>query len=120
MNKNDMKLITIILIFSILILGVYKLNNKSASSALVYYEDELILKIDLSKEEKTYEVKGDNGIVYIKAGNGRVKVDEEISPRNLCSKQGYIKEPYESIVCLPNKIIIKIDANKDEIDTIIR
>ena len=53
-----------------------------------------------------------NGNVKIKAGNGRIKVIEETSEKHLCSKQGYIEESYETIVCLPNKIVIKITSGE--------
>ena len=73
----------------------------------------------MTKEEQTYEVKGYNGPVYISAGNGKIKVEDEDSPLHLCSKQGYITKSYETIVCLPNKIVVKIE-NKSDIDTIIK
>ena len=48
-------------------------------------------------------------------------MDEEESPLHLCSKQGFIEESYESIVCLPNKIVIKISSKKKkDLDTILR
>ena len=80
----------------------------------------MILKIDLSEDEKIYEVEGYNGPIIIKAGNGKVMVEEEDSPKHLCSKQGYISKNYESIICLPNKIIVKIETKDGNIDTIIK
>lgn len=121
MNKNDVGLIIIILIISIVLIGVYSFNPKNNNLyAFVYYENKLLLEIDLSLKEKEYEVQGENGTVYIKAGNGKIKVEEENSPYHLCSKQGYISKSYESIVCLPNKIIIKIKDKTNEIDTVIK
>lgn len=116
MNKNDKLLIVISLPILLIVLLVLKLTSiKSNKVANIYYENEIILKIDLSGEEKDYTVKGYNGDVKIKAGNGKIKVVEETSEKHLCSKQGYIKESYETIVCLPNKIVIKITSN-DELD----
>lgn len=123
MNKSDIKLIIIILLIAITVLFVIAIINKNNSKeALVYYDNNLILTIDLNEsEEKIYKVDGLNGEVKIVAVNGKIKVDEEESPLHLCSKQGFIEESYESIVCLPNKIVIKISSKqKKDLDTILR
>ena len=62
---------------------------------------------------------GYNGEVVIFAGQGKIKIEEENSPLHLCSKQGYISASYETIVCLPNKITIKIEAI-DSLDTVVK
>ena len=142
MNKSDIKLIIIILLIAITVLFVIAIIDKNNSKeALVYYDNNLVLTIDLNEsEEKIYIVDGFNGEVKIIAGNGKIKVDEEESPLHLCSKQGFIEESYESksplhlcskqgfieesyesIVCLPNKIVIKISSKKEkDLDTILR
>lgn len=110
MNKSDLKLILILII--ILALPLFILNNKkSGNIALVYYESKVILKIDLNID-KEYNVEGLNGNVKIVVKDSKIKVDEENSPKHLCSKKGYISREYETIICLPNKIIIKIEGNK--------
>ena len=114
MNKKDIILIIIILIFSTLIFIYYKLNNNEVENAIVYHKKDIILNIDLNINN-TYQVEGDNGIVKIEVNNKRIKVIEENSPYHLCSKQGYISRPNESIICLPNRIIIEIPSN--DIDT---
>ncbi len=112
MNKSDKILVSILL--TILIPILILLNFSSSSNlAIVYYENNEILKIDLKKAEQEYEVNGYNGIVKIKAGNGKIKVVEETSKNHICSKQGYIDKPYETIICLPNKIVIKIASDSE-------
>ena len=113
MNKNDFKLIFILIIFIIILFPFFNIKNND--KALVYYKNELILSIDLNID-KTYEVNGKNGTVKIVVKDNKIKVDSENSPKHICSKQGYISKSYESIVCLPNEIVIKIE-NKEEIDS---
>lgn len=112
MNKNDIKLIIVILIFIVLLFSL-TLIRKKANIANVYYENELILEIDLSINN-TYEVSGDNGKVVIEVLNNQIRVVEENSPYHLCSKQGFVSKSGESIICLPNKIIIELPS--DELD----
>lgn len=121
MNKNDLKLIVLLIIFSIIIMLFINKKDDTNKIAKVYHNNKLILKIDLSKKEsKEYYVKGDKGKIKIITNNGKIKVAKENSYYHLCSKQGFIKETYESIVCLPNKVVIEIDDNNTNIDTIVK
>lgn len=114
MNKNDFKMISIVIIVIGILFLLYFINSKKASNALVYYGSDIILTIDLNID-KEYIVQGDNGEVKIEVKNKQIRVNEENSPYHLCSKQGYISKTGESIICLPNKIIIELP--NDEIDT---
>ncbi len=123
MNKSDLKLIIVIILIAIIILFMVAIfNNNSNKKALIYYDNDLVLTIDLTeKEKKEYFVDGYNGVVKIITEDGKIKVDEEESPLHLCSKQGFIDKTYETIVCLPNKIVIKIVSSKtNDLDTILR
>lgn len=121
MNKNDLKLIIVVVLIASTFLAFFKLFESGKSKkAIVYFENKVVLTIDLEdKRKREYEVEGYNGKVTIESFNGKVKVNEEKSPLHLCSKQGYISSSYETIVCLPNKITIKIETN-DDLDTVIK
>lgn len=112
MNKKDIILISVI----ILVASVFIIfnNKKEANIAYIYHDNDLILTIDLNKNN-TYTVNGENGEVIIEVLDNKIRVNEENSPYHLCSKQGYISKQGESIVCLPNKIIIKLPNN--DLDT---
>lgn len=118
MNKNDQTLIGCIII--ICLLFIVTLNHSDHNVAVVYYKNEIIKKIDLSLDDiKEYQVNGENGIVTLEVNRGRIRVKDENSPLHLCSKQGYISKSTESIVCLPNKIVIQIEQNNN-IDTVVK
>lgn len=121
MNRSDKCLLMILLIIiSSSIIMMFFLRSHEPKNALVYYKDNLVLTIDLSNNgTKTYTVNGELGDVIIEKNGDKVRVINETSPNHICSNQGYIKENYEVLVCLPNKVIIKIDS-KDSIDTIVK
>lgn len=116
MNKNDLKLILIIVILIIISFILYFILKDKSGYAYVYYENDLIEVIDLSIDN-TYTVSGYNGEVVIEVKDEMIRVIKETSPSNLCSKQGFIKNNNESLICLPNKIIITIG---EDVDTMIR
>lgn len=122
MNKQDFILIGIVLIFGgLLFVTSHLMNNASATKANVYYDNKIVLTLDLSLDEtKKYKVKGYNGEVIIETKKNQVRVKKETSPLHLCSKQGWVSSSLESIVCLPNKIIIKIESTEKEVDAVIR
>lgn len=120
MNKSDLKLIVLLLLIVFFIIFGFKVfEQEDAKKAVVYYENDIILTIDLSINKK-YQVDGYNGKVNIVVEDGKIKVDSENSPLHLCSNQGYVSASYETIVCLPNKITIKIETQENTLDTIVK
>ncbi len=117
MNKKDLLLVVIILVISLLML-LFFTNSKSGNYAYVYYENNIIKKINLSIDS-IYTVEGYNGSVVIEVLNNRVRVKEENSNNHICSNMGFVSSPLEPIICLPNKIVIKI-VEQTDIDAVIR
>jgi len=113
MNKKDFVLIFIVLFISLIFIIYYKIQEP-ANIAYVYYNNDIVLTIDLNVDNR-YSVIGDNGNVNIEVKDKKIRVIEENSPYHLCSKQGFISKKGESIICLPNKIIIKLPDG--DIDT---
>lgn len=122
MNKNDLKLILILLsisLFFLLFINLLKIDGKA--KALVYYQNKLVKEIDLTiSEPKEYIIEGYLDDVILETKKGMIKVKNEKSPLHLCSKQGFISNPNQVIVCLPNKVIIKIENKDQSLDTLIR
>lgn len=114
MNKNDIKLVIILLIIIIIFFVIKSFDNNDNNVANVYFENEIIKTIDLSID-KEYVVKGYNGDVVLEVLDNKIRVKEENSLRHLCSKQGY----GDVIICLPNKIIIKVEKEL-ELDGVVR
>ncbi len=112
MSYNDFKLIGGLLLLIIVMFFFIFLTQKEGDKRVkVYYQNDLLLSFPLvSNKDEIHVVEGYNGKVVIEVAGGKVRVIEEKSPLHLCSKQGWIKNSYESIICLPNKIVITIEA----------
>ncbi len=117
MNKSDIKLIIILLVFSIAIIIFININKEKGSVAEVYFEDELVLTIDLNVDGE-YTTKGLLGDVVLEVIDNKIRVKEENSPKNICSKEGFISDSSRVLICLPNKIIVKI-VGENEIDGVV-
>lgn len=108
MNKSDIKLVLAVFLIAIIGLIVIKLGKEEGNTAIVYYEDKKVMTINLKKDGK-YEAQGYLGKIVMEVSNNKIRVVEENSPKHLCSLQGYSDS--SPIICLPNKIIIKIVNN---------
>lgn len=119
LKKNDYILILSLFITLLFLCIFLEFTKEKGSNATVYYKNKPVLTIPLDTDITTYEVMGENGIVEIVAGNGKIKVEDENSPLHLCSRQGWIDSSVQTIVCLPNKIVIQIEDD-DELDGVVR
>ncbi|WP_169746170.1 NusG domain II-containing protein [Kosmotoga pacifica] len=101
-----------------IILVMFTRVSYIATEADIYVDGKAYMKIDISKDA-TYNV-ADHMVVEV--FNGKIRVKESDCPEKLCVKQGWVSSPEIPIVCLPNKIIIKIvgTTSDEEMDAITR
>ncbi|MFO7951874.1 MAG: NusG domain II-containing protein [Bacillota bacterium] len=85
--------------------------------ATVHLKNEQVVELSLSEGETyDYEItfgKDNQHAAEVEVKNGRVRmlpISEELCPKAICSHTGWIEHSYESIVCLPNKIMIDIQT----------
>ncbi len=62
------------------------------------------------------EIKNASGVVTnkIEISGGSAKMIYAICPKGECIKQGAIKNTNETLVCLPNKVVVEILSGEDE------
>lgn len=95
-------------------------NQGKPKTAVVSFKNEEILRADMSVDE-TYQVQGTLGEVDIEVKDGKVRVEKETSPYHLCSIQGWVSDTGTPIVCLPNNLVVVIEASEEgELDTVIQ
>lgn len=68
-------------------------------------------------EDKEISINGGTNILRIR--NGKAKMIEADCPDQLCVNQKAISADNESIICLPNKVIVEIESKKSsELDAV--
>jgi len=122
-NKYDIILIAAITIISCSLLYynskniVYSDNNE----ALIYSNNKLVEQYVLKSDYKNeFTITTDDCYNTIKIENNKIWIEDTDCPDKYCQLQGDIGSDGQVIVCLPNKLLIKIIGNnKDkEIDFI--
>lgn len=108
MKRKDFILIGVILFIMIIGFGAnYMLNSKEADKIEIYVDNKLYKTYSINSNEEI-NIKTENGYNVVKIHDYGVEITEASCPDKVCIDSGFITKPSESIVCLPNKINIKI------------
>lgn len=133
MRKINIKIADYFIVGFILFIGLagfwFNLQEAGAAGhkyAVIYLANKQIAELSLTQGESfsyTFSF-GDNNEhrALVEIENGRIRMlplGDELCPRAICSHTGWIEHSYESIVCLPNQIMISFHAEvsgRDELD----
>ncbi|SHI07600.1 NusG domain II-containing protein [Clostridium intestinale] len=117
----DLIIIGALLILSFLPLGIFMVvkGDKKSGDIIINIDNKIVKKVPLnqSSESITYQIDFNNNTGYIEVKDGKVRMLEmskEICPNSICSDTGWIDKIYQSIVCLPNNIIVTIEGVEEE------
>lgn len=125
-GRNDIILISVIVIISVALLLVWKLvylkeqNPDGDACVKVTVDGKVYGTYTLSKDD-TIEIKNVDGDVTntLVIKDGVADVTAADCPDHLCVKQKAISKEGESIICLPNKVVVTVKSNtKSDIDSI--
>lgn len=64
-----------------------------------------------SREKRVVAVRVKNGVANVVIENGKIyipRMAHHICPKGICTKMGSISQVGEQIVCMPNKIVVRI------------
>lgn len=123
LKKGDIIIVLVLVIAS----GFWALNNyigntRSVDNLVVEVNGEVYKKIPVSelKEDQLMHIDFENNkYIDIAANQSGAWVEDVICPDKLCQKTGVINKIGQSIVCLPNKVVIYYEGEKNpEIDNV--
>lgn len=119
MTKADKILIVVVVILAFISLGLIKKqalsNDDKFISIQVNGEEVKKIIFDKSIIGKQIPIESEYGFNLVEVGDEKVRVVEADCPDKIDVKKGYISKIGETIVCLPNKMIIEIKGiQRDE------
>ena len=120
MKKNDFILAGVILAISLLVLGYLYFYRHTGSEVIVSVEGRVTARYALD-EDRVVTISGkDGGTNIMVIEDKTVHLSDASCPDLLCVKQGEISYTGQSIVCLPNQVVVEIaGGNEDaELDAI--
>jgi hypothetical protein len=112
MTKGDKYLVVFVLVLTFISLGFIKRQALSNDSKYISVQvnGEEIKKIIYDKKiiGKTIPIETEYGYNLLEIGDEKVRVIEADCPDKIDVKQGYISDIGETLVCLPNRLVIEI------------
>ncbi|MFB0506233.1 MAG: NusG domain II-containing protein [Thermodesulfobacteriota bacterium] len=66
------------------------------------------------KDDRLLPVEGKLGKTWVKMAEGRVRIVDSPCPYKLCVKSGSIRMSGENLICLPNKVVVRIAGDDGE------
>ena len=105
--------VLVVLLLALVAGAVYlAVAPKTGANAEVYVDGELYQTLPLNKDTVL-----DLDHLKIVVSGGTVRVEDADCPDKICERCGAISKAGQSIVCLPNRVVIKI-SGKGEVEAI--
>ena len=109
MKKNDLLLAAVILAAAFILLASQLLRDSGTAPRAVVTVDGQVFGTYSMGEDKTIDIGGTNRLV-IKSGAARI--DWADCPDQICVDHREISREGESIICLPNKVVVSIEGGE--------
>ena len=111
-RKSDLILIAVLIVAALILGGIWMATRDEGACAIVTVNGDEVEKLPLNKDTEIRIGDEENyNIVVIK--DGVAYVSEASCPDKVCVKTGKISLTGETIVCLPNKMTVKIEGGED-------
>lgn len=123
-KKGDIVIYLFIFIFfSVLLRYTSGMETVKGNKVEIYVDNQLKYVYPLQEEKKDYFVDTNLGGVNVQIENMKVRVTSSNSPLKICVKQGWISNAGDTIIGVPDRLLIKIlgDVSEtEELDSIAR
>lgn len=120
MKKNDWVLIFLVLfvgLFSYGIVKIVQIQSTKEPQAVITQEGKLVATYPLWENQLIYIPTKENWTNCLKIENGVIYMLEANCPDKICVNHKPISKNGESIVCLPNKVVVIIENGiEQEVD----
>ncbi|MDD3172830.1 MAG: NusG domain II-containing protein [Herbinix sp.] len=113
-KKNDFILVGAVIIICLGVLIFINATKKEGSKVIITIDGEVYDTLYLN-EDTSYTIKGEKGAYNtFEIKDGYVNMLDASCPDKLCVKQKDIHYNHETIVCLPNKVVIEVVGGEDD------
>ncbi|SET12733.1 NusG domain II-containing protein [Paenibacillus sp. NFR01] len=128
LKKGDAILILCVLLLFAAFTGFEKIRGSKDSGdniAVIQVDGKPYQRVDLGGNPRTLKIQTERGYDILSIHDNGIEVIESDCPQKICFTFGLIKRPRQSIICLPLRMVIEVQAKAgnpggdEEIDGVI-
>lgn len=108
----DIMFIVLILALPVVFIGSFRHEKQNSKKAQIYKNNRLWATYDLAKDT-SITISNKRMRMLAKIEKNKIRITESNCPRHTCVHTSWIGNPGQTIVCLPNKLIIEIKGKQD-------
>lgn len=119
MKRGDIIMLIILAVVVLAGAYLYFFHRNTQGTIVVETDGKVTSTFPLFQEgrDEIIDVPGVNGITRVHLQDGRVRVIESACPDKICVGTGWLRSSAGAIVCLPNRVVVKIvDYEDSDID----
>ncbi len=113
LTRSDIFLIVGLLAVAILGLGVVRYMSGGTDTVLVQVDGKEVIRASLNEDQR-FSVDGPLGSTEIEIKDNRVRVVDSPCRKKICVNTDWIDKPYQTIVCAPNRVVIRLLSSNGE------
>ena len=120
-KKQNVIFIIILLIasFAMLFFVIMGKQRQKGDKVLIYVNGTLVQEVSLEVEAEIV-IHGNPGDNVLVIRDRKDYMKEASCENHVCIQQGEVSRNGETIICMPNQIIVEVSAEKQEIDAVVR
>ena len=111
-TRYDIMVIVGLLAVALLALGVIKYGAGVVDTVVVQVDGKEAVQAPLA-DDKRFSVEGPLGKTEVEIRDRRVRVTDSPCARKICVHTGWIDKPYQTIICVPNRVVIRLTGKGD-------
>jgi len=117
-RKSDLIAIVATVLLGIVVFFAFLPRNNGETAVVQIYQNGKLIHETALNEDSSIAVEGEyRNTVVIR--DGKVSIENSDCPGKDCIHSGSIEKPGRSIVCLPNRVEIRV-AGQSDIDAVVR
>lgn len=114
-RKGDLLIIVVLLLIGGTLIYQQLTPNNIGNIAILEVDGQVIAEFNLEIQNEHYHVETDHGYNILVFEEGKVRIEEADCPDQTCVRFGWIEKVGQTIVCLPHRVIVRVENNTEDI-----